>query len=144
MMPSGSAAIVSSDLDASRLQSLACSLRNAGFSEVAVFSDLPSLQLTGEGDELDMRLPDPWKELQVVVADEWIGGHSAFELFALLNATDGGGSTVLCLLTLSRDEATALAAWSAGVDILLSKESMAPADLERLIRRALERGPCAV
>ena len=73
----------------------------------------------------------PLTGCRCIVLDEWIGGHSAFELSTLLRATDEGRAAALFLLIdgnrpKAEIDNMAVAAYLAGFDMLLTK----PFDLD--------------
>jgi RNA polymerase sigma-70 factor (ECF subfamily) len=128
--PAWVAAIVSTAIAPDRLQQMTSAMKAAGWDDVRLVSDVAAvgtLVPSSEGSiSAARRLPAPLTDCRCIVLDEWIGGHSAFELSVLLRATDEGRAAALFLLidgARSKPEIdnTALAAYMAGFDMLLTK-----------------------
>jgi len=131
------AAIISTDIDAATLKSLATALKAAGFGTVHLISDYVSVGMpisTGQGEAKELHLPEALDGAKFIVLDEWIAGRSAFELLPLLRATVEAVDLHFCLLlnnpgTKENDIAIHSASIT-GLDLVLNKP-VKPAEFEK-------------
>jgi DNA-binding response OmpR family regulator len=133
-----SAAILSTDLDATVLQSLIDAMKAAGWDDIAALGAVPVVDLPSEGEEL--RLSEPLRGKQFIVLDDSVGGRSAFELHLLLKAPAEAKEVVFGLLSSSSADSTVRAAWLAGFDLFLTKP-VDPAEFGHYSRLILQ-GEC--
>ncbi|HZT42810.1 MAG TPA: sigma factor-like helix-turn-helix DNA-binding protein [Chthonomonadaceae bacterium] len=139
------AALVSTDLEPAALRALSDALRSAGYSQVnhlSKYLELARLEETGEGDAKEFHLPGPLRATRLIVLDERIGGHSAFELFPILRAAAEGKEMAACILLDPAEEqdsrARVLSAWASGFDLCLTKP-VKPKEFERFAKIIRER-----
>jgi RNA polymerase sigma-70 factor (ECF subfamily) len=124
------AAIVSTEIAPELLRQMSDAMRASGWEDVRLVSDIAAagaLERPAPNATSTVRnLPAPLTGCRCIVLDEWIGGHSAFELSLLLRASDEGrGAALFLLIDGNRPEAeidnTALAAYMTGFDMALTK-----------------------
>lgn len=138
------AAIVSTNLESSILNSLSDALRAAGFSRINLchnYLEVARLEETGDGEAKEFHLPAALKGTNFVVLDEWIGGHSAFELYPILRAAAERKELAACILLDPTDaeanRVSVFSAWISGFDLCLNKP-VDPAEFQRFARRMRE------
>jgi RNA polymerase sigma factor (sigma-70 family) len=125
-LPSYDAAIFSSDLPPTLVAQMTQALKTAGFRSVHFIQRFADLAHPEPGQNGLVQLRNPVPQCRYIVLDETINGHSAFEVAKLLRATPEGKEALLFLLADGTGnpktfELTALAAYMAGFDMLLSK-----------------------
>jgi RNA polymerase sigma-70 factor (ECF subfamily) len=139
--PAWNAAVVSTEIAPDLLRQMADAMKSAGWDDIRLISDVVAagtLATPAEGETSEGRRPPaPLVGCRCIVLDEWIGGHSAFEFSTLLRATDEGRAAALFLLIdgnrpEKEAENTAMAAYIAGFDMLLTK----PFDIDEFQRFA--------
>jgi RNA polymerase sigma factor (sigma-70 family) len=122
------AAIVSTDLESNILHSLAEALRAAGFRRINLchnYLEVARLEETGEGEAKEFHLPALLKGTNFIILDEWIEGHSAFELYPILRAASEKKDMAACILLDPADaeanRVSVFSAWVSGFDLCLNK-----------------------
>jgi len=148
------AAIVSTNLEPSVLNSLADALRAAGFSRVNRFDDFRKVVSTGDfkiletglGVAAEYSLPAALQGTQLVILDERIGSRSAFELHLILRAAEKENNAVIahCLFLDPLDppdeetkQISVFASWITGFDLCFIKP-VVPREFEGFARRLRE------
>lgn len=138
------AAIVSTNLEPALLDSLTDALRAAGFGRINLcnnYLEVARLVETGEGETREFHLPAPLKGANFVILDEWIEGHSAFELYPILRAAAEKTELAACILLDPTDaesnRASVFSAWVSGFDLCLNKP-VNPTEFQNLSRRIRE------
>ncbi|MBI3721445.1 MAG: ATP-dependent Clp protease ATP-binding subunit, partial [Fimbriimonas ginsengisoli] len=122
--PARTAALVHSDLDATLIQQLADELGACGYDTEVITPD----DLSG--------LPETIKRYPLIILDEWILGHTVFELLIHLKAYPECQWTPICLLCSNPTDFTIGAYYGAGVSRIIDKQQpQRPADLEAIFRR---------
>ncbi len=117
------ATIISTRLEPSALRTLTEALRAGGWGRVNVVSsyrEAATVVRAGSAG-LEFHLPAALAGSRFLLLDEWIDGHSAFELLPILNATVERKNLVVGLLVETVTETTSFAAWASGVDLFLDK-----------------------
>jgi RNA polymerase sigma-70 factor (ECF subfamily) len=133
------AVIVSTDLSRETVGAMMKALRDAGFTSTTWLTSLPPIERTGEGDAVEFHLPEGFAATRFLVLDETVGGRSAFELVTLLNATEEFKSMASGILLSSPSESTVTAAWAAGFDLCLRKETLDMVEFRRFAGKIREQ-----
>lgn len=118
MTSTQTAVIVHTDLEADRLQTWITALQPIGYRATAITpSDPPGLE-------------ESFKQADLIVLDEWIGGRSALELLINLRADPETRDRPVFLLCSDPSDLTVVAYFNAGVDRLVRKEG--PGEIARV------------
>jgi RNA polymerase sigma factor (sigma-70 family) len=125
------AALVATQLSVPLIDSLCEAMRAAFWEDITTVGDVPLVEPVTVNDVTEFHLALPLRGRQFIILDDWIGGHSAFELLALLKATQAASEMLFCLLTATPEERTLWAAWIAGFDVCVAK----PVDLDEFQSR---------
>jgi hypothetical protein len=117
--PAQKAAVIHTDLGRVLIQQITDALRTGGFEAKLMTPTQPELIFLAT-----------LKEYDVIVLDEWIGGHPAFEYLINIRAQPDIRSIPICLLCSNPSDFTVVAYSTAGVNRLIRKEN--PDDLAKL------------
>lgn len=145
------AAIVSDSPDRTVIESLSNALRTAGFSRIHLFDDYSkvvstsgfSVPKTGAGDAKTSSLPEALRDTHLVILDEHVGRHSAFEINLILRAAEKADNVTMahCILLDPFDPAdeetsriSVYASWLSGFELCLTKP-VNPDDFANLAKR---------
>jgi len=123
------AAIVSTEIPPDLLTPMKAALERSGWDTVHLIGDFATaarLVRKSGGDATELCAPVALQGVRCLILDERIGARSAFELIALLSATEERKNCAVFLLidNVERNpdfDLTVMAAYVAGVDMLLSK-----------------------
>jgi len=119
--------LLAGDLAPTLVAEMTHAMHDAGWTRIRHISSATDLiHPRTDGENAAPYLAEPMPLCRCVVLDEFIGGHSAFEIAALIRSTEWGRDVALFLLADGSKSAkeidlTVLAAYVAGFDMLLSK-----------------------
>jgi hypothetical protein len=88
---------------------------------------------------VEFHLPDALRGARLVLLDEWIGGRSAFELHAVLKAAVEAKGMLFGMFAASPGDGTVFAAWAAGFDLFLDRDTLNEAEFTRLLQMVVRR-----
>jgi hypothetical protein len=143
--PVSIATIISTEISEETLSEMRAALHTAGWEDIRLL-DQPATFLGSEANEsgnarlaLHGLLSGCW----LVILDELVGGHSAFALSTLIRSGAEGANMNLMLLatgdhTEAESSATAMAAYIAGFDLMLTKPFQTE-EFEKCVRHAHEK-----
>ena len=124
MKPKMTATILCTDLPTDTVAGMKRALLDAGFGKVRVMSKLPELVRTGEDDATEFHLPAAIEDTRFIILDEQVGGRSAFELCVVLKAAAEFGGMASGILLSQPSKNTVFAAWAAGFDLCLRRDTL--------------------
>lgn len=129
------ASIVFTDLGQDFVAEMTSALKDAGFIEVREVGKVESLIQVFDGDNPKYRLPEELAGSRFIIFDEFVGGRSAFELHTMLKAAEESKEIAYGVLMQSPPDTTVFAAWVAGFDLCLRKDTFNAEEFGRFCNR---------